>query len=245
MENHSASQIVGNPSAPYINSLAKSCGLATDYTAISHPSLPNYIAATSGDTHGIADDGSPSSHPLAVPSIFGQAASAKSYEQSMPAPCARSDSGRYVVKHNPAVYYTRLAANCTRTNLPLGALAGALTRNKLPAFSFVTPDLCSDMHDCSVSAGDSWLKRWVLAITAGPAYKAGGTVLFIVWDEADNDAANTVPALVVSPYTRAGTRSGAAFTHYSLLRTTEDLLHIPTRLGNAATAASMRAAFGL
>src|SRR3954466_4100355 len=114
MENHSAGQVVGSRSAPYITSLAKSCGLAANYTAITHPSLPNYIAATSGATQGISDDNSPTTHRLAAVSIFEQAASAKSYEENMPAPCALNDSGRYGVRHNPAAYYTRIAATCTR-----------------------------------------------------------------------------------------------------------------------------------
>src|SRR4051812_2919746 len=114
MENHSAGQVVGSRSAPYITSLATSCGLAANYTAITHPSLPNYIAATSGATQGITDDDSPPTHRLAAVSIFEQAASGKSYEENMPAPCALNDSGRYAVRHNPAAYYTRVAATCIR-----------------------------------------------------------------------------------------------------------------------------------
>jgi hypothetical protein len=250
MENHSADQVVGNRSAKYINSLVKSCGLATNYTAVTHPSLPNYIAATSGDTQEVGDNRSPAAHPLGAVSIFEQAPSAKSYQESMPAPCALSDSGSYAVKHNPAAYYTRIAASCARDNLPMGttsrgAFASALAGNTLPAFSFVTPNLCDDMHDCSVKRGDSWLKRWVTAITGSPSYRAGNTALFIVWDEDDDNAGNRVAAIVVSPYTTAGTVSTTAFTHYSLLRTTEDLLGISDWLGSAASAASMRPAFGL
>jgi len=92
-ENHSASQVIGSTEAPYMTSLARTCGLATRYEAITHPSLPNYIAATSGDTWGIADDNPPSSHPLAVDSIFQQAGSAGSYEESMPSNCALTSSG--------------------------------------------------------------------------------------------------------------------------------------------------------
>ena len=48
MENHSYNTIIGSPRAPYINSLATECGLATNYHNVSHPSLPNYVSATSG-----------------------------------------------------------------------------------------------------------------------------------------------------------------------------------------------------
>jgi phosphatidylinositol-3-phosphatase len=126
-----------------------------------------------------------------------------------------------------------------------GAFLNDLNNNTLPAFSFVTPDMCNDTHDCSVATGDSWLQSRVPKIAASPAYQSGNTALFITWDEDDLSASNHVAMLVVSPYTPTGTQSASAYNHYSLLRTTEEMLGIKTFLGNAATAASMRASFGL
>src|SRR6202008_155475 len=132
--------------------------------------LPNYLAATSGSDWGIGDDNPPSSHPLARTSIFGQLAAAgtrwRSYAESMPSNCDLSSSGRYAVKHNPAAYYTGLRTQCGRRDLPMGTTSSGsftsdLGRNRLPAFSFVTPDLCHDMHDCPVATGDRWLQRWI------------------------------------------------------------------------------------
>ena len=250
MENHSYSQIIGSSSAPYIHSLASGCGLATNYRAVTHPSLPNYIAATSGGTWGIADDNPPSSHPLAVNTIFQQASSAGSYQESMPSNCDLTNSGTYAVKHNPEAYYTNIRTACNSNDVPMGttssgAFLNALNSGTLPKFSFVTPNLCNDMHDCSIATGDTWLQSWVPKITASPSYQAGNTVLIVTWDEDDSKSGNQVATIVVSPYTRPGTKSGTAFTHYSLLRTTEELLGIPTFLGNAASATSMRSAFGL
>src|SRR6202035_295267 len=99
--------------------------------------------------------------------------------------------------------------------------------------------------DCSIQTGDTWLKTWVSRITASPSYRAAKTVLFITWDEHDGSSGNRVPTIVVSPYTAPGTRSSTGFSHYSLLRTAEELLAIPTHLERAATAPSMRTAFGL
>lgn len=250
MENHSYQQIIGSREAPYLNTLAHQCGLATNYHAVTHPSLPNYIAATSGGTWGINDDNGPSSHPLAVTNIFNQAASSGSYEESMPSPCAQTSTGDYAVKHNPEAYYTTIRARCTTDDVPLGTISSgafrtALEADSLPRFSFVTPNLCDDMHDCSVATGDNWLAAWLPQITASAAYRAGGTVVFITWDEDDGSKSNHVATIVVSPYTKHGTRSALPFTHYSLLRTTEDLLGIKHRLGLARDALSMRAAFGL
>jgi hypothetical protein len=103
--------VVGSPSAPYFNGLIDQCGLATNYFAISHPSLPNYIALTSGSTQGITDDGDAIDHRLAVPSIFSQLGTNwRTLAQSMPEPCDQVSSGLYAARHNPAVYYTTIAA---------------------------------------------------------------------------------------------------------------------------------------
>ena len=225
-------------------------GLAANYFAVAHPSLPNYIAATSGGTQGISNDDSPASHPLSVVSLFEQAPSARSYEESMPSPCDLGSPYPYAVKHNPEAYYLRVRKTCQANDIALGtvakgAFAHALDAGTLPAFSFVTPNLCNDMHDCAVATGDAWLERWMTRITASATYRAGHTAIFVVWDEDDETADNRVPLIVVSPWTKAGTRSGTRFTHYSLLRTTEELLGIRAHLGRAASAVSLRRAFGL
>jgi phosphatidylinositol-3-phosphatase len=249
-ENHSYSDIIGSPDAPYMNALAQSCGLATNYSAITHPSLPNYIAATSGSTQGIKNDNDPSSNAVAAVSLFEQAGSAGSYEESMPSNCYLTDSGDYAVRHNPETYYTRIRTACGTDNVPMGttssgAFLNALNAGTLPKFAFVTPNVQNDMHNGTVAMGDAWLQGWVPKIIASSSYQAGNTVLVITFDEGRRNIGQIVATIVVSPYTTPGTRSATAFNHYSLLRTTEELLGIPTYLGNAATATSMRSAFGL
>jgi phosphatidylinositol-3-phosphatase len=249
-ENHSYSDIIGSPDAPYMNALAQSCGLATNYSAITHPSLPNYIAATSGSTQGIKNDNDPSSNAVAAVSLFEQAGSAGSYEESMPSNCYLTDSGDYAVRHNPETYYTRIRTACGTDNVPMGttssgAFLNALNAGTLPKFAFVTPNVQNDMHNGTVAMGDAWLQGWVPKIIASSSYQAGTTVLVITFDEGRRNVGQTVATIVVSPYTTPGTQSATAFTHYSLLRTTEELLGITTYLGNAATATSMRSAFGL
>ena len=242
-ENHSYSQIIGASSAPYFNQLASQCGLATNFHAETHPSLPNYIAMTSGSTQGITDDNGPGSHPLNVPSIFSQlpGGRSRSLEESMPSNCLRSNSGRYAVRHNPEAYYTNLGSDCANFNVPL--LPAAL--NLSADFTFITPDLCSDMHDCSIATGDAWLATLMSTIFASPEYQSGSTAVFITFDEDNGSEGNRVATLVVSPHTPAGARSATAFNHYAMLRTTEELLGITTYLGGAASAPSMRVPFGL
>jgi hypothetical protein len=232
--------VVGSPSAPYFNHLASECGLATHYFAVSHPSLPNYLALTSGSTQGILDDGEPSLHPLNTPSIFSQLGSNwRALAESMPTPCDRVTSGQYAARHNPAVYFTRSAATCRRNDVPL-----SFPLDLSASFTMIVPNICDDMHSCPVATGDAWLRRVVPLILASSQYQSRSLVLFITFDENDSDASNQVPTLVVAPSTPRGERVAVRFTHYSLLRTTETLLHVES-LGQARTARSMIAPFHL
>jgi phosphatidylinositol-3-phosphatase len=271
-ENQGYDQVVGNNTLPYTNRLARSCGLATRYYGVGDPSLPNYIAMTSGGTWGVTGD---SSGPLHVASIFSQVKAAhlqwRSYSESMPHNCDQSDyPGRnpvYTAHHEPVIYYAGIRRDCARWDVPLGTvrkgpLAHALAANKLPAFAIVGPndDGGTTKPGCSRPCGnvdpplsDSFLRAWMKKILASKAYTSGKTAVFVTWDE-DATFENTLcPALdcdhlatlVVSRAVRHGTRSSAVFSHYSLLRTTEDLLGLRGHLGKAATTRSMAAGFHL
>ena len=259
MENHSYGTIIGSKQAPYINRLAADCGLATNYHNITHPSLPNYIAATSGLKYSqlaaFASDCAPAAGcTTRAPSIFGQGETWRAYEESMPSNCHRANSGEYAVRHNPPPYYAKLHG-CSSFDVPYRRLAADLARGRLPAFSFITPNLTDDMHDGTVADGDSWLAGALPKILRSPEYRNGSTAVFITWDEGEGGtsqrcAANTsdigcrVATIVVSPSTPRGTRAARLFSHYSLLATAEQLLHL-RRLGQAATAATMTTAFRL
>jgi phospholipase C len=258
-ENHSYSTIIGAPDAAYFNSLAAKCGLATNYHNITHPSLPEYISATSGvglaSLQPFTGDCDPTgSCTTNSKSIFAEGESWKAYEDSMPSNCDRSNAGNYAVRHNPPTYYTSLTG-CSTNDVPYAKLASDLANNALPAFSFITPNLIHDMHDGTVADGNQWLAHNLPAILASPAYMRGTTAIFITWDEGEggttnNCATNTtdvgchVAALVISPSTPAGARSATLFNHYSLLATAEQLLGLP-KLGQAASTTSMVSAFNL
>jgi phosphatidylinositol-3-phosphatase len=249
MENHTWSQVLGDAkAAPYEVTLAARCATATHYRSVGSPSLPNYIAATSGATQGISDDLSPASHPLTVDNLFRQVRAAggteRSYEEDMTAPCQQSPSGEYAVKHNPAAYYLGLTGQdrsaCQADDVPLSNLTRDLDAGQLPSFAFVTPNLCHDTHDCPVSAGDAWLAAMVPPLLASPAYRSGTTAIFVIWDE-EIPTAN----IVIAPAVRPGMIVTAPIDHFALLRTTEELLGLPDRLGAASTAPSLRPLFGL
>ena len=250
MENKAYEQVIGSDNAPYVNGLAGQCGLATNLHAETSPSLPNYIALTSGSTQGITDDDNPSAHPLKVASIFSQLGRDwRTLAESMPANCALEDSGLYGVRHNPATYYTNIRQACARQDVPLRPRPDLTAR-----FTFIVPNSCHDMHSCpstgddpaaQIRAGDRWLAGFVPKLLNSPQYKSGTTTVFITWDEDDGSTDEHVATLVLSPTTNPGTQASARFTHYSLLRTTEEMLGISRHLGQAAGAASMRSAFRL
>jgi hypothetical protein len=261
MENHSLSDIIGNTSqAPYLNTLASECGLATNYHNLSHPSLPNYVGATSGLPVSSLTPFDPDCNPAgscltSAPSIFSQGESWKAYEESMTSNCLSSNSGEYAVRHNPPPYFTSLSG-CGTFDVPYTQLATDLADNALPAFSFITPNLIDDMHDGTINDGDTWLSSNLPTILNSPEYTSGSTAVFITWDEGTGgstgencvsnttDASCNVATIVVSPSTPVGTASATLFSHYSLLATTEQLLGLPL-LGQAATATSMTSAFNL
>src|SRR6266568_3074355 len=259
MENHSYNTIIGSPQAPYINALADECGLATNYHNISHPSLPNYIAGTSGlglsAIKKFDSDCSVSKHcSTSAPSVFGQGETWKAYEESMPSNCDPVNAGEYAIRHNPPPYYTTLSG-CAADDVPYPQLAADLAANTLPAFSFVTPNVIDDMHDGTIPDGDTWLASNLPTIFNSAAYQSGTTAVFVTWDEGEggksNDCAtNTtdvgcqVATIVVSPSTAPGTTSGTLFNHYSLLGTAEQLLGLP-KLGEAASFPTMTSAFNL
>ncbi|MEY2449601.1 MAG: phosphatidylinositol-3-phosphatase [Acidimicrobiaceae bacterium] len=250
MENHTAGSVFGAPDAPTANRLRGQCGSSATYQSVGSPSLPNYLGATSGDTSGIADDAPPSDHALTSDNLFRQTRAAgltsRSYEEGMTSPCQLSDSGRYAVRHNPAAYYVgeQDRAACLRDDVTLGdptggPLADDLAHDTLPAFSFITPDLCHDTHDCPVADGDQWLTQWLPFLLDSTAYRGGTTIVFVVWDEP-----TPMPLLVIAAHVPPGTVTVEPFDHYSLLRTTEELLGLPL-LGQAARAQTMRTAFSL
>ncbi|MBE1608058.1 alkaline phosphatase family protein [Actinopolymorpha pittospori] len=245
MENKSYFQVIGSPEAPYINKLARQCGLAANYWAIAHPSLPNYIALTSGGAQGVTDDASPSRHRLDVPSIFSQVGvDWRSLNESMRTNCQQTNDALYAVRHNPAAYYTNIRHVCATRDVPLTAHPELDAR-----FTFVTPNICHDMHSVcpgsrsELRTGDAFLSRIVPKLVDSPEYRSGRTAIFLTWDEGGSGP-NHVVTEVIAPTVVPGTRSHVRFTHYSLLHTTEELLGVPY-LGKAGTAPSMRDAFGL
>jgi hypothetical protein len=245
MENHSYSQIIGSGSAPYINSLAAKYGLATNYFAVAHPSLPNYLALTGGSTFGITSDCTTcfvSAPNIAKDRVEASGRSWKAYMESMPKACFVGDSYPYMQKHDPFIYFNDIRTNAAECNkvVPYSTLATDLkSAGTTPNYAWITPNMCNDMHDCSVSTGDTWLKNNVPAILNSAAFTAQNSLLMITWDEDNGSSGNHVATLVIAKSVPAGFRSGVHYTHYSLLRTVESAWGLSPLTGNDGGASPM------
>jgi hypothetical protein len=252
MENEEYSSVIGNHSAPYLNSLAAQGALATNYYAVSHPSLPNYLALSGGSTFGVTSDCNPGSGCQGNGSSIAdqlQAAhiSWKAYMENLPACPAQSDAGEYAVRHDPFVYYPQDVQYCGSKIVPATQLSADIASGQLPQFAWLTPNVCDDMHDsCSgsqIAYGDNYLEGVVPQIlnALGP----DGAV-FITFDEGASDeggglagaAGGNVVMIAAGSAVRAGYRSSAHYDHYSLLATIESAWGLP-RLDNAASAPLM------
>jgi hypothetical protein len=245
-ENHSLAQM--KAAMPYTFSLARTFGYATAYAATRHPSEPNYIAITGGQTYGITNDDDPAANPVGGASVFGQALAASKtaglYADGMPSNCATSDGGdRYAVKHNPWAYYTAERDACRRFDVPLDQLSGAITDGALPNVGMVVPNLCHDAHDCSLGVADTWFQGWMTKVMAGPDWKSGHLAVVLTADEDDRNSGNRVLTVVASPGLHA-TVVPTPLTHYSLSRLLSEVVGARP-LFEAASAPSMSTTFGL
>ena len=244
MENEEYGDIVGSSQTPYIHGLARRYALATSMYAITHPSLPNYLALTGGSTFGIDSDCTSCSVDATsiVDQLQSDRISWKAYMEDLPHPCfTGAGAGEYAKKHDPFAYYTRITSDpraCDRI-VPLTQLQADERAHSLPTFIWITPNLCHDMHDCPPPTGDRFLSGLVppLLNALGPR-----GLLVLTWDEGLTDdgccrlaAGGHIVTILAGGEARAGARLNAPVDHYSVLQTIEDLLGL-RRLRGAACA---------
>lgn len=251
MENHSRADILGNPAAPFINTLAAQSAVAGGYhDSYVHPSEPNYFWMVAGQNFGVLDDNDPASHHLASTSHLADQLEAagltwKTYQDGMGAPCGLVSHDRYAAKHNPFVYFNDVngwdgqafqpSTRCTEHIVDLNQLDKDIAANSLPKYAFITPNLDHDMHDGTIAQGDAWLQEQVTKIVGTDAFNNGG-VIFVLWDEGSNSA-DDPPFIAVSPNAKANFVSTADYTTSSYLKTVQTILGVQT-LPCGETAAS-------
>jgi len=229
-ENHTASAIIGDKSAPFINSLATGGALMTQSFAVAHPSEPNYLALFAGDTFGVTSNACPvdfGNAPNLASKLLAAGLTFGGYAEGLPAPGSTvCSAGKYARKHAPWLNFSNVPAG---VSVPLSAFTGDGT---LPTVSFVVPDLTNDMHDGGVATADSWLATHLSGYADWA--RANNSLLIVTWDEDDESANNRIPTIFYG----AGIRPGSydqPISHYNVLSTVEQIYGLP-RTGLAAMA---------
>ena len=259
LENTSAQGVLGNPNLPTLNALARQYGLATNYTGMAHPSLPNYVALLFGSTFGSRSDDPDQRFPgdnLAL-QLERAGKTWKGYMQGLPRPGWDGPSaGLYAGKHTPFLLSADISRNPARARnvVPLEVLGADLRSGHAPDFALIVPDLCHDLHGALTCwrgarlerAGDAFVRDWAGKIMASPAWQ-GNAALVITFDEGEGrdraGGGGKIATIVVTREGPRGVRSERPYTHYSLLRTLEDAWGLPP-LREAARATPMADLFG-
>jgi len=236
-ENKETSSVIGTAQAPTFTAMAKRYAALTEYYGVSHPSLPNYLALVAGSTFGIHSDctGCEVSARNLADTLAAAHRTWKLYAEGLPrAGFTGAGAGRYAKKHAPFLYFRDVVTSRKRLRrvVPFAQLRRDLSAHAVPSFSFVVPDLCHSMHDCSVGTGDAWLRRLL-----PPLLRLPNTAVFVVFDEGSTDlrSGGHVPAFVAGTAVEPHSQFAADTDHYGLLRTVEDAWGLPL-LGRSADA---------
>jgi acid phosphatase len=231
MENHAYSELIGNSAAPFLNQLARHGAVFTHSYAITHPSEPNYLALFSGSTHGVTADSCPVE--LTAPNLAADLMAAgktfAGYSEDLPSVGSPvCSAGEYARKHVPWADFRNVPGS---VSMPFSSFPADFA--KLPTVSFVIPNLCHDMHDCSVATGDAWLRAHLSDYASWAM--THDSLLIITWDEDDGSQSNQIPTIFAGQQVLPG-RYAERIDHYRVLATIEAAYGLP-RDGNAASAA--------
>jgi phosphatidylinositol-3-phosphatase len=249
-ENKEFGTVINDPKMPFFNQLATSYTLLTQFYAVAHPSLPNYLAMIAGDTFGITFDCIKClQDAVTLPDLIeSHGLTWKTYQEDMPDPCYTDpEAGNYAIKHNPFAYFKSIIldpSRCARSIVPFTQLSVDLASGALPNYVFITPNLCNDAHDCPVNIADDWLKGLMAELQ--PALESEGNPYLIVltFDEGQgnhsccglpSEAGGRIATVLISPQVKAGYEDATPYSHYSLLKTIAEAWHLPY-LGHAADA---------
>jgi phosphatidylinositol-3-phosphatase len=256
MENHDDASIVGNSNAPYENYLISHYAFAKNYFALSTSGLKDYIGITDGSTSisHFTGDCLPTTCFTSNSNIFlllqDNGLSWKGYAESMPSNCYTNNYGslpnEYWPRHTAIPYYTDLASYCSVHDVPLGNVAtqtgnffNALKSNSLPNFAMISPNVCDDMHSCSISRGDKWLHEFVNDIISSSSFSS--TIILITFDNGPS-VSNPIPMIIVGPSSLVHLGIFTQkYNHYSTLATIEDIFKLGNLGRGDATATPMTA----
>lgn len=245
-ENRNYSSVIGNSSMPYLNSLATKYGLATQYYANTHPSIGNYFMMTTGQiiTNNDAYTNTVTADNV-VRHLLAAGKTWKAYEEALPkVGYLGPDTGNYARRHCPLSYFSDVVNSSVQRNnlVPFSQFSKDLAANTLPQYSFITPNLCNDAHNCSLTTADTWLKNNMGPLINSLSFKNGG-LLIILFDESGNDntrGGGRIAWVAISPqHSKLGYKSTTVYQHQSTLRLMLQGLGVKTYPGAAANANNM------
>jgi acid phosphatase len=245
-ENHSYSEIIGNSAMPYLNSLTSQYGLATQYFANAHPSMPNYLMLTTGQMETFDDSFSGTiSDDNSIRELVKAGKSWKAYQESIPSPgYLGGDALPYVRRHNPFSYLSDVQNDSTQAAniVPFSQFSSDLVSNTLPQFSFVSPDVNNDAHNGTLTAADSWLQSNIAPLLASSTFQNSG-LLIITFDESEDTdkdhGGGHVATVIISSNSKMNFQSKTEYQHQSLLRLVLAASGVNTFPGMAASAPDM------
>jgi phospholipase C len=252
LENREFDSIIGSPDAPVINHLAEENTLLTEFYAVTHPSLPNYVALIGGDTYGYTETciNCPVTATNLADLIEARGLTWRSYQESMPSHCALKDiNDNYVAKHNPFLYYASILNDeerCNKHVVDWEDFLEDVDESALPNFSFITPNICSDGHDCPLSTADAWLGELLPSLEESMQKSGDNYLIIVTWDEGETDksccglpqnAGGRIATILISPQAQNGFEDSTPYSTYSLLRTISEAWGLPL-LGHAADSAT-------
>jgi len=244
-ENHSYSSVIGNSTMPYLNSLAATYGLATHYYANTHPSNGNYFMLTTGEISPAMKGGAVIADNV-VRHLLVAGKTWTAYEESLPyAGYVKPDVGLYVRHHCPLSYFSDVinSKNQILNLVPFTQFATDLANGNLPDYSFITPNVCDDAHNCSLATADAWLRKNIGPLIQSSTFQDGG-LLIITFDESfDSDKTHgggQVAWIAVSPqFSNQKYKSTTLYQHQNTLRLMMEGLGLTTYPGKAQSAANM------
>jgi|SRR5262245_25714092 len=256
LENHSSSQVLGNPAMPFFNALATQHALASNYFGNTHPSIGNYFMLTNGTVASNDDNfaGIITGDNIAR-ALTGAGKSWKAYMESVPGQgYLGGDVYPYARHHNPFAYFSDVLDSSAQAAgiVPLGQLFADMGSGSLPSFALIIPNRLNDAHDCpgnapvcddsaKLAAADGWLRAHIAPLMASRAFANG--VLIITFDEGlETDLSNgggQVATVLVGASVKARFQSTTFYQHQSTLRLILDLLKVGDHPGASAGAPSM------
>ncbi len=245
-ENHSYSDVINNSEMPYLNSLASKYGLATQYFADAHPSIPNYLMLTTGQMETFDDSFSGTiSDDNSVRELVKAGKGWKCYAESIPSQgYLGGDSGLYVRRHNPFSYLSDVQASTSQAAniVPFTQFTADLTNHALPQYAFIAPNVNDDAHNGTLAQADAWLQTNIAPLISDADFQNSG-LLIITFDESeDADVAHGgghVATIIVSSKAKSGYQSTALYQHESLLRLILSASGVTTLPGASASAPDM------